>query len=196
MFEVCAHPLHSSLRSASSMVILDQIIRTLSLTFLDADDPNVSVFSRREVPRIPPEQKPVQQTSWNAPSRFIDDPIAFRDPVIAPGSEGSHLRRKSSPKPIILIENCKCAILSLGHRWASALEHTPEWLSTPAWDENWSDGEIKKESCRRLCWSTVSLAAGHSSYTTAYKANGLDLFITEPANVRLVDIPCGVCRLY
>jgi len=168
------------------MVMLDQIIHTLSLTSIDSDDPSASVFSRREVPRIRPEQKPVHKTSWNTSTGDASQ-APLSDPVVSSESHGIHQHlRESSPETVKGTESCNCAALSLGRQWASAFEHTPLWLSTPSWDENWSEGEIRKESCRRLCWSSVVLAAGHSSYTTAYKANGLDLFITDPANVRCV----------
>jgi hypothetical protein len=172
------------------MVMLDQIIRTLSFTLLDADDPSASTFCRREVPQVRPERKAGQQTSWHVSPRSTGDSQApLSDPSILPESLSTHqhYHHGSSP-PTIRSEKCNCAALSLGQQWASAFEHTPLWLSTPAWDENWSDGEIKKESCRRLCWSAVTLAAGHSSYTTANNAHGLDLFITEPANVSHADI--------
>jgi hypothetical protein len=167
------------------MVMLDQIIRTLSLTFLDADEPNVSVFSRREVPQIHPEHKQAQKTLWHGPSHSADDNLQ-EDPIRATESHKTHHSQRES-NPLTQIERCSCVAMSLGQRWAAAFEHTPLWLSTPAWDENWTEAEIRKESCRRLCWSSVILAAGHSSYTTAYKTNGLDLFITEPANVSRVD---------
>lgn len=170
IFEVCAHPQHSTQRSMSAMIMLDQIIRTLSLTFLDADNPEASVFVRGEVPRVRPEVK-------------SENPLATL-----------HEHHDSSPdspcETIVSVEGCNCASLSLGHQWASAFEHTPLWLSTPAWDESWTDGEIRKESCRRLCWSTVILAAGHSSYATANKTSGLDLFVTDPANVSFRDCKC------
>jgi len=125
------------------------------------------------VPQIHPDQTRAKKTSSNS----------------APGPE-HHRPHQShhepSPEPVTQTESCNCVSLSLGHQWTSAFEHTPLWLSTPAWDEKWSEGEIRKESCRRLCWSSVILAAGHSSYTTAYKANGLDLFITDPANYALL----------
>lgn len=162
IFEVCAHPEHSTHRAMSAMAILDQIIRTLSLTFLDADDPNASTFVRQEVPRV--------RAAPNHPKPDHDS------------SPGSPFESISSSQT----ETCDCVSLSLGYQWSGAHEHTPLWLSTPAWDASWSDGEIRKESCRRLCWSTVILAAGHSSYTTASKAGGLDLFVTEPANVRYI----------
>jgi hypothetical protein len=172
------------------MVILDQILRTLRLTSLDSDDPNASVFSGREVPRMRPEQKPAQKTSWNVTSRPNDDSpqATLSDPATVPEYIIHQHSHKPSPEPVVRTANCNCAAMSLGQQWAAAFEHTPLWLSTPAWDENWSEGEIAKESCRRLCWSSVILAAGHSSYTTAYKANSLDLFITDPANVSRVGI--------
>lgn len=169
MFEVCAHPQHSKGRSTASMIVLDQIIRTLSLTTIDVDDPNVSRFAPREVPRIPPLRK---------------SPRHAHPPTHDPQFNREMNTGSTYPSHISTTESCDCAALSLGHRWPGAFEHTPLWLSTPAWDENWTEGEIKKESCRRLCWSTVILAAGISSYTTAYKADALDLFITEPSNVR------------
>jgi hypothetical protein len=173
------------------MVMLDQIIHTLSLTSIDSDDPSASVFPPRGVPRICSEQKPTQKLSWTVPSQSISDtPQALLSyPAVAPESHDTHQHlHESSPEPVQRTEHCNCAAMSLGHQWPSAFEHTPLWLSTPAWDENWSEGEIRKESCRRLSWSSVILAAGHSSYTTAYKANGLDLFITDPANVSRIGV--------
>ncbi|KAG5639438.1 hypothetical protein H0H81_002309 [Sphagnurus paluster] len=52
LFEVCAHPLHSSERCNSSMVVLDSIIRSLSLTLVDANDPKASTFLPGSVPAV------------------------------------------------------------------------------------------------------------------------------------------------
>jgi hypothetical protein len=165
------------------MTMLDQIIQALELTTIDSNEPGATVFPPREVPQVHPETTPAQRTSW--PSQSTGNPEApLSDPATAPKSHGGHPRHhESSPESAIRMESCNCAAMSLGQQWNSAFEFTPEWLSTPAWDENWTEGEINKESCRRLCWSAVSLAAGHSSYTTAYKAYHLNLFITDPAHV-------------
>ena len=157
MFEVCAHPRHSSERSSSSMVMLDSIIRSLSLTLVDADDPNASMFSPGMVPVV---TSPKQPTVW-----FPDEPLSRASPDSA-------------------TENgCSCNQITLGGHWPSAAEHAPLWGCTPVWDDSWSEGEIHKESCRRLCWSSMILAAGHISYTTAHRSHCLDLFIADPANV-------------
>ncbi|KZP29121.1 hypothetical protein FIBSPDRAFT_816488 [Athelia psychrophila] len=154
MFENSGHPEQSIYRSFASMHALDKIIRTLSLTTIDENDPNASTFALREVPRV----------------------MTIRHPHM---SDSADLERETSPDTH---EGCDCASLSLGHQWTGAFEHTPLWLSTPAWNDNWTEGEFKKETCRRLCWSTVILATGISSYTTARQTEDLDLFVTEPAN--------------
>ncbi|KZP33462.1 hypothetical protein FIBSPDRAFT_773133 [Athelia psychrophila] len=166
MFEISAHPQHSNYRAIASMHILDQIIHTLSLTTIDANDPNASTFALREVPRVITLRHPSPQTSDES------------DLETSPGSAAS--------SHDFTHEGCDCASLSLGHQWPGAFEHAPLWLSTPAWNENWDEGEFRKETCRRLCWSTVILAAGISSYTTAEQAEGLDLFVTEAANFALL----------
>ncbi|EGN98357.1 hypothetical protein SERLA73DRAFT_123675 [Serpula lacrymans var. lacrymans S7.3] len=182
MFEVCAHPLHSTERSASSMVMLDTIIRSLSLTFLDANDPHASKFAPRTVPTVPVAHS---NTSWS-PS---DVPPAYPIPRTYYPSSGVNYNYSStqvSTSSTKVDKGCSCASLSLGQRWSGASEHTPLWLSTPAWDENWTDGEIRKESCRRLCWSALMLTAGHSSYTNSCNRLGPELFLVEPANYVLL----------
>ena len=137
------------------MVMLDSIIRSLSLTLVDADDPNATMFSPGSVPVVTSPKR----TVW-----FPDEPLSRDSPD---GNENG----------------CSCHQITLGEQWSSAAEHAPLWGSTPAWDESWTEGEIRKESCRRLCWSSMTLAAGHISYTTAHRSQGLDLFISDPANV-------------
>ena len=137
------------------MVMLDSSIRSLSLTLVDADDPNATMFSPGSVPIVTSPKR----TVW-----FPDEPQTRDSPD---GNENG----------------CSCHQITLGEQWSSAAEHAPLWGSTPAWDESWTEGEIRKESCRRLCWSSMNLAAGHISYTTAHRSQGLDLFISDPANV-------------
>lgn len=155
LFEVCAHPRHSSERCTSALVVLDSIIRSLSLTLVDADDPNATHFSRGSVPAVP--DRPQQRSAW------LPEPLSVPHPSDTAG--------------------CSCSSLTLVEHWPSATEHTPLWAPTPAWNVSWSEGEIRKESCRRLCWSSMILAAGHISYTTANRAHAPDLFIADPANV-------------
>ncbi|KAF8644423.1 hypothetical protein AX16_008483 [Volvariella volvacea WC 439] len=154
LFEVCAHPGHTSARTVSSMVMLDSIIRSLSLTIMDADDPNTSIFSPGTVPIVTRERQAHHSTS------YPDPPTSHR--------------------------GCSCTSITLAEQWPSAAEHAPLWGHTPAWNGHWSDAEIRKESCRRLCWSSMILAAGHIAYSTAVASPVLDLFIADPANYALL----------
>ncbi|KAF8582821.1 hypothetical protein K439DRAFT_1350360 [Ramaria rubella] len=146
LFEMCAHPYHSSQRSNSAMVMLDSIIRTLSLTTIDANESAVSVFSLHTVPV-----------------------------VLVPSS--SRVSRQ---------EGCSCRSLTLGHNSRSSYDHTPLWVATPAWNPDWTVSEIRKEESRRLCWSSLQLAAGHTSHAAAFSAPPLDYFCIEPANYALL----------
>ncbi|KAH8119434.1 hypothetical protein DFH11DRAFT_1501181 [Phellopilus nigrolimitatus] len=53
IFESSAHPQHSGERACNSLVLLDQIIRNLALTAIDAGDPNACVFAPESVPSVP-----------------------------------------------------------------------------------------------------------------------------------------------
>ncbi|KAF8967057.1 hypothetical protein BDZ97DRAFT_1804957 [Flammula alnicola] len=179
LFEVCAHPRHSSERSSSSMVMLDSIIRSLSLTLVDADDPNTSVFSPGKVPVVTSPQR----RTVPLPTR----PHSRSSPV------SSYLHSPSSTHPNNE-KGCSCQLFTLAEHWPSTQDHAPMWGATPAWDDSWTEADIRKESCRRLCWSSTILAAGHSSYTTAHRSESLDLFISDPANYALLFSGESVAR--
>ncbi|KAI5835187.1 hypothetical protein K523DRAFT_292090 [Schizophyllum commune Tattone D] len=50
LFEVCAHPLHSTPRCAAALRILDAIIQSLQFTSIDYEDPRTSMFNQSSVP--------------------------------------------------------------------------------------------------------------------------------------------------
>lgn len=143
----------------SSMIMLDSIIRSLSLTFIDADDPDTSVFSPGSVPI--------------ARSRSASPPWS---PL-------------SVPSPTTPPVGCNCEAMTLGKTWHGVAEHTPMWHATPAWSAT-TDAEIRKESCRRLSWSAMTLATGHTIYAKAGVRPPPGLFVTNPANVRVSSLVC------
>ncbi|KAJ6508538.1 hypothetical protein C8R45DRAFT_967748 [Mycena sanguinolenta] len=163
MFEICANPHHSSERSSSAMMTLDSIIRSLSLTMVDLNEPSTSTFSPGKVP-------------------------AVTDGTTVHYGYGPHHHNYpySSSLPVSADRGCSCNSLTLKELWPEALEHTPLWAQTPAWNPSWSDAEIRKESIRRLCWSAIVLAAGHSSYSSATHAHTVKLFIADPSNYALL----------
>ncbi|KAF8172009.1 hypothetical protein K438DRAFT_1729122 [Mycena galopus ATCC 62051] len=162
MFEISSHPNHTSERSSSAMVTLDSIIRSLSLTMVDVNEPSISTFSPGKVPAVA-----------DSPMHMGYGPQHHNYPY-------------SSALPVSADRGCSCTSLTLKEQWPEALEHTPLWAQTPAWNPSWSDGEIRKESIRRLCWSSIFLAAGHSSYSSATRAHTVNLFIADPSNYALL----------
>ena len=80
---------------------------------------------------------------------------------------------------------CSCMALTLGVNWHQAPQHTPFWLFTAAWNPDWSIAEIRQEECRRLCWSTLSMTAGYTTYQTAMGIQLNDMFILQPSSVSL-----------
>ena len=147
-FEICAHPYHSSQRVLSALVILDSLVRSMSLSVLDAGDPRTTTFPPGSPPVVPSQQQ--------------------RDLTIQPPATGT----------------CECAEHSLGRVWPAASNLTPLWLSTPAWSEEATEAEVRKDQCRRLVWSSVMLIAGHTSYNAAHhQMSGLDLYLVDPSNV-------------
>jgi hypothetical protein len=179
LFEVSSHPRHSSERSTSSMVMLDSIIRSLSLTLVDADDPSASMFSPGTVPVV---SSPKARAAW-----FPKQQPLATSPDVQFGADG-HVAALPTQSHRVADKGCNCRRFTLGEHCPSANDYAPMWNSTPAWDETWSEGDIRKESCRRLCWSSMILAAGHISYTTAHRSQGLDLFIADPANVSIFSL--------
>ncbi|KAK1226275.1 hypothetical protein PQX77_010748 [Marasmius sp. AFHP31] len=157
LFEICAHPEHSRERSVSAVTMLDSIIRALALTDVDRNDPQASVFKTGDVPSIN-QQSPTAECGY------------------PPMPNGSYLTASG----------CTCKSVMLGTHWPQSLDHVPFWAQTPAWDPNWSEAEIKKESCRRLCWFSNTLAAGHVSYALATKSVQPNWFIGDPSNYALL----------
>lgn len=172
MFEICGHPTQSAARAMSALTLLDSLIRSLSLTLLDADDADTSLFSPHSVPTVP--QKPAWEYS------------AYQAGSNHPGITDDSTRYVSTIPTMSI--GCGCKALTLASNWALTNEHVPIWSPTPAWNATWTVGDIRKESCRRLCWSSMSLAAGHVSYMSANRVKPPELFISNPANVRWLTI--------
>ena len=164
MFEICAHPRQSQGRAMSSLVILDSIIRSLSLTAMDADRPKTSLF-------LPGTVAAVVETN----RRWF------------PGQSPANHNGMDSA--------CSCQIMTLGTSDSESSARTPMWSCTPAWSKTWSEGEIMKESCRRLSWSSTILAAGYASFAVAHKSPVVDLFISDPSNVCVLVYYCCWARM-
>lgn len=169
-FEISPHPLHSNTRAVSSMFMLDTIIRTLSLTSLDADNPATSRFKPKTVPAVSLALHQGPIASWGSDPGFT--------------TSASQCNASDRTAPSNPARGCSCLSLSLGHRWSDAREHAPLWMATPGWDDAWTPGEIRKETCRRLCWHSMMLTAGFTSYMDATRRMVPEFFVGDPVNVR------------
>ncbi|CAE6452579.1 unnamed protein product [Rhizoctonia solani] len=159
LFEVSAHPDHSTMRSRSALVFLDSIIRLLGLTTLDVMDPQTAVFSADKVPTLPLSQRRDAQSS-------------------------ARKLLGASQTPSTGTATCACHALSI----ASTTTHgqlTPFWVSSAGWDPNWNEAEVRREESRRLVWSALTLAAGFTAHDAAFAKDPTELHIIDAANYAL-----------
>ncbi|KAI0822889.1 hypothetical protein BC628DRAFT_1326213 [Trametes gibbosa] len=166
VFEIQAHPRLSSHRTREAMARLDSLIRCLSLTMLDTDDPRTTIFVPCAVPIV----------AGVAPH------IAEAFTVYGPGVASATVHEYPSYR-----WRCECHIFSMGHNWPLVKELAPQWAPMPMWSRDISEGEMLKEECRRLVWASLMIAATHSTKTTA----GTDLepqhlWIKDPSNYALL----------
>jgi len=171
-FELCAHPGHQSSRIYSALDILDSIIRWLGIAHLDANDPAASTFTRNAVPAVDANSE-----QYFSASQSFTSSMSIPSPT-----QQSAQQQQSVVDTTTSGSRCSCDTLSLGSQWPEAQSQAPGWLTTPMWNSQWTEGEIKKEECRRLCWSTLMLVSGHTSYSDAVNWRIQELFMVEPSN--------------
>ena len=53
----------------------------------------------------------------------------------------------------------------------------------PPWNPSWSEAEIRKEECRRLCWVALALVANYTLQCSAFHVEPMRFFLSDPANV-------------
>ncbi|KAI0033659.1 hypothetical protein K488DRAFT_17648, partial [Vararia minispora EC-137] len=166
-FEQCCHPDHQHIRVRGSLHRLDSLIRALALPSLDASNPQASAYEPRTVPTVSTSPAP------HAPNTFGTSMVPGASTV---GAHGSYA---TSPP-------CGCDALTVGGVDPSAREVTPQWVQQPAWQHEWSEAEVRRESCRRLAWMSMTLVAGYTSYGSAAGHEPLNCFVVEPANFNLL----------
>ncbi|KAG6836141.1 hypothetical protein H0H93_010974 [Arthromyces matolae] len=168
------HSTHNPLplSSPGSDILPTPVDAVLSLTFVDADNPKATKFSPGAVPTV-------LESSRNDWLFARDD---FNPYLPSNNNSTNNQSQPEDPREL----GCSCSSMTLISHWQESSELTPLWTLTPAWNNSWNEAEVRKESCRRLCWSSAILAAGHTSYTTAHKTGILKLFISDPANYALL----------
>ncbi|KAH9993706.1 hypothetical protein BJV74DRAFT_760416, partial [Russula compacta] len=175
-FEVCGHSQHKMTRIHSSLSILDSIIRSLAMQYLDASNPTASTFVRNDVPIVQVSSENHVSTSQHYPTSMSIPSLPQQ--YVQP--------QQIAVAPTIRASNCLCNELSLGAQWPEAQEKVPLWVATPMWNREWTEGEIRREECRRLCWSALMLVSGQTSFSEAAKWSHMDLFMVEPSNYSIL----------
>ncbi|CAL1706066.1 unnamed protein product [Somion occarium] len=93
--------------------------------------------------------------------------------------------------PVVIVPAERCMGTTCGclGNSASADVQTQSAFSfsfNPPWDPNWTLDEIRKEECRRICWSALTLIASHTSQCAAFHEEPLRLQLAEPSNYLLL----------
>jgi hypothetical protein len=175
VFEINAHPQTQATRTQSSLNILDSIIRALTMTHVDIDNPSASRFARSGMPVMDARSAAyIPATGYNNHSS-VPTSLFTREYMQQPLMAVQQISR---------IPGCSCDEVSLGRQCPDALRQVPLWAASATWNREWTEGEIKKEECRRLCWSTLMLISGHTSYAAAINWRHSDFFVMDPSNVR------------
>ncbi|OJT02079.1 hypothetical protein TRAPUB_7495 [Trametes pubescens] len=201
-FEMQSHPLHSEERGRSSLLLLDSLFRVFNMTTLDADLVQAHASERaRGVPAmngfasVPPGPSldnaftPREATfspfsglgTSPAPNlAYLPAPDPLNEPITP-----DHINLGPSTAPSS--GSCNCAKLTISHHWPSVEGMAPGWVGTMMWPTGLSEGEFRKEECRRLVWSSVMLTASLNSYSSVLDDfDRTKLCINEPRNFALL----------
>lgn len=182
--------------------MLDNVLRYLNLTTIDAMDPRVPRYAPNSAPAlgrpapngqqgliqsesmvICPESSqsnPQSKTTPSAPAKYTASLTDTVSSKITGVSQGILTTRSASV-------GCPCQALCLAVD-PEASRCTPEWWMVPRWGSNETWGDIRKEEARRLVWSSVFVLSGDALTRLARGAQQLDLHLSRPENVRCVDI--------
>ena len=126
----------------------------LQLTSVDANDPDVSRFSANSVP-------------------VVNVCVGNVSPLNKNGN-GSRVSQQDRDR--------KCSCLPFDAPLAP--DHFSSYWSCPLpWDPAWSTSEVRKEECRRLCWSALNLVASYTSQCALFGREPPEFFLSDPANV-------------
>ncbi|THH31408.1 hypothetical protein EUX98_g2788 [Antrodiella citrinella] len=97
--------------------------------------------------------------------------------------DATNFAERSVPSVIIdhytTPKRCCCFNVPLGAHEFSFAYNAP-------WDPDWTPEERRKEECRRICWSALTLIANHTALCAAFHLEPLELELAEPAKYALL----------
>ncbi|GBE80437.1 hypothetical protein SCP_0301520 [Sparassis crispa] len=82
----------------------------------------------------------------------------------------------------------KCSCTPMSHSPGSDPIHDrcPCFSYNPPWDPNWSEAELRREECRRLCWSALTLVTNYTFQCAAVHQEPQSFALSEPSNYALL----------
>ncbi|KAG8871304.1 hypothetical protein FRB97_008817, partial [Tulasnella sp. 331] len=208
LYEMCPHKDYAPHRMGSASYLLDNVLRVLGLTTIDAMDLRAPTFAPDTAPCL---GRPLPNGAREYTLRYGDSSTAARSWMMSrapcvmspapPGSiryQGAMERTPFESWPFAVTQQradrddhrglgisvgCPCQAL--------ALSETPElprsiWLYVPRWAPNGSLTEIRKEEARRLVWTSVIMLGCDAIGRRAAGLPQINLYATKPENFRLL----------
>ncbi|KAG9008239.1 hypothetical protein FRB94_013599 [Tulasnella sp. JGI-2019a] len=214
LYELSAHKDSSPARKKAAFVLLDNIIRALRLTTLDAMDPRAPTFSPDTVPALgrpapngsptpntAPHMKTAKETRtmttalYGSPSpRLLPIDATYRyqasmppDPFDMWVDRSFEGLKTPSVYPVASTPaiDCPCHALSLARKPETG-RSTPVWSTMPGWGPDPSSAVIHKEEARRLVWSALAMLSLDGATRLATGEQQLDLHISRAENFALL----------
>lgn len=213
-FEMHTHPKQTFDRSRSSLLLVDSLLRLFGLTRIDEDQkprglsPYAVIQPEGYNPVahmgfVPPQQSANFNWSTGTPGT---NPMPFQpfqaQPFVPPLNASSsfadgvptgpcHAQHQHNHPSASQGVGCNCLDFSLGQNWPSVNAFAPSWRGTEMWPEGLSEGEFRREECRRIVWSSVMAVANLNAYTVAVPdsliAGFETLLVRQPEKV---SAPC------
>lgn len=81
-------------------------------------------------------------------------------------------------------ERCGCISPSLPTPLGDQGIYATNFSFSPPWCGK-EDGENRKEECRRICWSALSLMSSYTATCAVFHQSPVDLKLIDPSNVRV-----------
>ena len=207
MYEINPHPYHSLQKTRSALARLDNIIRLLKCTSVDADSPVVTRFDSRATPRQIAAPvlthratslqngylvSDVDQTSslYTHPSNVRGDLPTSSDSLVRWPYGNPPMHSASPHEQEVMVQpgihqprtECRCQEVCLGHNVPESKTHTPLWHYTPSWSGEHEPGEIPREETRRIVWAFITLASSSAGHTaTLGTSKSTDIFWSASA---------------
>lgn len=94
-------------------------------------------------------------------------------------------------------QQCGCVRLASTHASPSGppTRYGYSFSYNPPWDESAPLEELRREECRRICWSALNLIANYTAQCAAFHEDAEKMTLTEPSHVSFQSYQLFCSRL-